>query len=44
MEAVEKPYINLLWIGTLLLCFGFFIAILRRYEDFMIFRNKGLES
>jgi cytochrome c-type biogenesis protein CcmF len=44
MEAVEKPYINLLWIGALLLCFGFFIAILRRYEEFMIFRNKGLES
>ena len=43
MEAVEKPYINLLWIGALLLCFGFFIAILRRYEEFMIFRNKGLE-
>ena len=40
MEAVEKPFINLLWIGALLLCFGFFVAILRRYEELMIFRNK----
>jgi|TARA_B110000503_G_scaffold133021_1_gene209797 cytochrome c-type biogenesis protein CcmF len=44
MEAVEKPFINLLWIGTLLVCFGFFIAILRRYWEFIIFRDKGLES
>jgi cytochrome c-type biogenesis protein CcmF len=44
MEAVEKPLINILWIGTLLLVIGFIVAIIRRYEEFKTFRNKGLEA
>lgn len=34
MKAVEMPYINLLWIGTLIMSFGFCIAIYRRYKEF----------
>jgi cytochrome c-type biogenesis protein CcmF len=44
MEAVEKPWINILWTGTLLLTIGFTVAIVRRYQEFTNFRNKGLES
>jgi len=44
MEAVEKPWINILWTGTLLLTIGFIVAIVRRYQEFTNFRNKGLES
>ncbi|MEM9895234.1 MAG: cytochrome c biogenesis protein CcsA, partial [Bacteroidota bacterium] len=43
MEAVEKPWINLLWLGTLLLVIGFIIAIRRRYLEFMKIRDKGVE-
>ena len=34
MKALEKPLINVLWIGTLILMFGFSIAIYRRYNEF----------
>jgi cytochrome c-type biogenesis protein CcmF len=34
MKALEKPMINVLWIGTLILMFGFSIAIYRRYSEF----------
>jgi cytochrome c-type biogenesis protein CcmF len=30
VEASVKPFINLVWIGTVLVLFGFFLAILRR--------------
>ena len=43
MEAVEKPLINILWIGTLLMIFGFIIAITRRYTEFIKMRDKGVE-
>ncbi|MEM8939910.1 MAG: cytochrome c biogenesis protein CcsA [Bacteroidota bacterium] len=43
MEAVKKPWINLLWIGTFLLVIGFIIAIRRRYLEFVKMRNKGVE-
>ncbi len=43
MEAVEKPWINILWIGTFLMVFGFVIAIMRRYSEFMKMRDKGVE-
>lgn len=43
MEAVEKPWINILWIGTLLMVFGFLIAIYRRYTEFVKMRDKGVE-
>jgi cytochrome c-type biogenesis protein CcmF len=43
MEAVEKPYINVLWIGTFLVMIGLFVAILRRYDEFIISRDKAME-
>jgi len=44
MEAVEKPLINVLWIGTFILILGMTIAIIRRYSEFKKMRSKGLES
>jgi cytochrome c-type biogenesis protein CcmF len=34
MKAVEKPFINLLWVGTIILTIGFFIATKRRFSDY----------
>src|SRR5690606_29132543 len=39
LKAMEKPLINVLWIGTLLLVFGFIIAIIRRYTEFIKMRD-----
>lgn len=44
MEAVKKPWINLLWIGTFLLVIGFTVAIRRRYLEFVKMRDKGIEA
>ncbi len=44
MEAVKKPWINLLWLGTFLLVIGFIVAIRRRYLEFVKMRNKGVEA
>ncbi|MEM7297819.1 MAG: cytochrome c biogenesis protein CcsA [Bacteroidota bacterium] len=44
MEAVKKPWINLLWIGTFLLVIGFIVAITRRYLEFMKMRDKGVDA
>ncbi len=43
IEAVEKPLINILWVGTLLMVIGFVIAIVRRYGEFVSMRDKGME-
>lgn len=32
-KAIKKPYINLLWLGTFVLTFGFLIAIFRRTRE-----------
>ena len=42
LKAIEKPMINLLWIGTLILMIGFIMAIIRRYREFKLMRDKGL--
>ena len=39
MKASEKPLINLLWIGTLVLVIGFLLAIFRRSRE-----NRKMES
>ncbi len=44
LEAVEKPFINLLWLGTFLVIIGFIIAINRRYTEFTKMRDKGVEA
>ncbi len=33
LKVVEKPYINLLWAGFILVIFGFFVAIYRRMKE-----------
>lgn len=41
LQAIEKPQINILWIGTLVMIFGFSVAVRRRYIEFMKMRDKG---
>jgi cytochrome c-type biogenesis protein CcmF len=43
MKAMEKPLINVLWIGTLVVMLGFGIALIRRYTEFVKMRDKGME-
>ncbi|MCE7057752.1 cytochrome c biogenesis protein CcsA [Algoriphagus sp. AGSA1] len=43
MKAIVKPYINVLWIGTIIMLIGFTIAIFRRFDEFKKMRDKGLE-
>lgn len=43
MKAIVKPYINILWIGTIIMLTGFTVAIFRRFEEFKKMRDKGLE-
>ncbi|WP_128545005.1 cytochrome c biogenesis protein CcsA [Larkinella soli] len=40
MKAMEKPLINLLWLGTLVLVVGFSMAAFRRYREFIKMRDK----
>ena len=42
LKAIEKPFINILWSGTLLLVIGYVIAIRRRYREFVLSRDKEL--
>lgn len=34
LKAIEFPYINLLWLGTFILIFGFTLAIIQRFQEF----------
>jgi cytochrome c-type biogenesis protein CcmF len=34
MKAIEMPFINVLWLGTIILMMGFTVAIVRRYKEF----------
>ncbi|HEY5746421.1 MAG TPA: cytochrome c biogenesis protein CcsA [Chryseolinea sp.] len=43
IKALEKPYINLLWLGTLVLMGGFGIAMTRRVREFRKMKAKGFE-
>ncbi|GAB3715171.1 cytochrome c biogenesis protein CcsA [Spirosoma flavus] len=38
MKAFEKPLINVLWIGTLIVVLGFGLATVRRYREFRLSR------
>ena len=40
LEAVEKPLINVLWIGTVIMVLGFIMAIHRRYTEFVKMKKK----
>jgi cytochrome c-type biogenesis protein CcmF len=33
LKAMEKPFISILWIGTLIMTIGFIMAIVRHYHD-----------
>jgi cytochrome c-type biogenesis protein CcmF len=41
LKVVEKPLINVLWIGTFILMIGMTMAIVRRYKEFKKMRDKG---
>ena len=43
IKAMEKPYINVLWIGTLVLMTGFSVAMVRRFREFKKMKEKGQE-
>jgi len=43
IKALEKPYINVLWLGTFVLVTGFGIAMTRRIREFRLMKDKGLE-
>jgi cytochrome c-type biogenesis protein CcmF len=43
LKAMEKPLINLLWLGTLMLMTGFSVAMARRVREFKKMKEKGLE-
>jgi cytochrome c-type biogenesis protein CcmF len=43
MKAIVKPYINVLWIGTIIMLIGFTVAIFRRFDEFAKMRDKGME-
>jgi len=34
VKALEKPYINILWLGTFVLMIGFGMAMVRRFKDY----------
>ncbi len=40
LKALNKPFINVLWLGTLLVMIGFSIAMVRRYQEFKKLRDK----
>lgn len=43
IKAMEKPFVNVLWLGTLVLMAGFGIALTRRFREFNKMKAKGLE-
>jgi cytochrome c-type biogenesis protein CcmF len=43
IRALEKPFINVLWLGTFVVMVGFVIAIKRRYSEFKKMKAKGME-
>lgn len=43
IKALEKPFVNVLWLGTLVLMTGFGVAMLRRFREFNKMKEKGLE-
>lgn len=43
IKALEKPFVNVLWLGTLVLMAGFGVAMTRRFRDFNKMKEKGLE-
>jgi len=40
LKAIQKPMINLLWLGTVIMTIGLFIAMVKRYKEFRKFGKK----
>jgi cytochrome c-type biogenesis protein CcmF len=40
LKAVEMPFINVLWIGVILMAMGFGIATVRRYQEFKNLKER----
>jgi cytochrome c-type biogenesis protein CcmF len=40
IKALEKPFINILWIGTMVLMVGFMMAMVRRFREFEDLKMK----
>jgi cytochrome c-type biogenesis protein CcmF len=43
IKALEKPFVNVLWLGTLVLMIGFTMAMVRRFREFNKMKLKGQE-
>jgi cytochrome c-type biogenesis protein CcmF len=43
IKAMEKPFVNVLWLGTLVVMIGFTIAMVRRFREFNKMKLKGQE-
>ena len=43
IKAMEKPYINVLWLGTVVVMVGFGVAMVRRFSEFRKMKAKGQE-
>lgn len=43
IKSLEKPFVNVLWLGTLVLMTGFGVAMFRRFREFNKMKEKGLE-
>lgn len=44
LKALEKPYINVLWIGTILMAIGMMIAMFRRYSEWKKVKHQVREE
>ncbi|MDQ4142023.1 MAG: cytochrome c biogenesis protein CcsA [Bacteroidota bacterium] len=44
LAAVEKPFINILWIGTIIMSIGFVMAIVKRYQETKTVVNPDIDS
>lgn len=41
VQAYEKPVISLVWIGLILLTFGFILSVIRRVQDVQVSMKRG---
>ncbi|MEH0157858.1 cytochrome c biogenesis protein CcsA [Limibacter armeniacum] len=44
LKAIEKPLVNILWIGTIVMCIGFIMAMIRRYNESNKIEEKVLKA
>jgi cytochrome c-type biogenesis protein CcmF len=44
IKALDKPFVNVLWLGTLVLMVGFAVAMVRRFREFVKMKAKDQEA